>query len=115
MALTYIFELLLHYFEHWILSRKPPTDEQSLPELTNRQQTGHHNAQIPPLQAGTEEITIDDEIGHEGQMVAQVYKMNKDDARALTRMGVFAGIALAFHVSYWAHIRNSWEILFLTF
>lgn len=45
-----------------------------------------------------ESIHISEEVGHEGHMVANVYTQSKQDSKALIRMGIFAGIALAFHV-----------------
>lgn len=42
---------------------------------------------------------IDDDIGHDGHMVANIYENHGHSPKALIRMGIFAGIALAFHVS----------------
>lgn len=42
-----------------------------------------------------EPIVIDQDVGHDGHMVADIYREHGHDARALTRMGMFAGIALA--------------------
>lgn len=42
-----------------------------------------------------EPIDIDHGIGKDGHMVADIYREHGHDARALTRMGMFAGIALA--------------------
>lgn len=101
---------MLHRFEHWLLSRKPSPETEGLPETINGHPGRDSDAVATTPMSNNEELHTDDEmhindeIGHEGHMLAEIYKMNPDDARALTRMGVFAGIALAFHVGYGAHV-----------
>eukprot|EP00178_Gracilaria_changii_P027867 TRINITY_DN924_c0_g2_i2.p2 TRINITY_DN924_c0_g2~~TRINITY_DN924_c0_g2_i2.p2 ORF type:complete len:228 (+),score=32.88 TRINITY_DN924_c0_g2_i2:2966-3649(+) len=51
-----------------------------------------------PTEPEDEPVEIDPHVGHEGHMVASVYQVHSHDPQALIRMGIFAGIALAFHV-----------------
>ncbi|CAN8070404.1 unnamed protein product [Agarophyton chilense] len=44
-----------------------------------------------------EHVKIDPHVGHDGHMVADMYQAHSHDPKALIRMGIFAGIALAFH------------------
>lgn len=53
----------------------------------------------PPETPVDEPMEIDDELGHDGHMVASIYENHSHDSKALIRMGIFAGIALGFHVS----------------
>lgn len=57
----------------------------------------------PQTPNGDEPIEIHHEVGHDGHMVAAMYNQQAADARALIRMGIFAGIALAFHVRSRCH------------
>lgn len=62
----------------------------------------------PPVTEGDNQITddpieIDQNVGHDGHMVAEIYQQHTNDVRALIRMGIFAGIALGFHVSLHHH------------
>lgn len=119
ILLTYIFEVCLHALEHWILQRKGSdstsaslenaeagragdvaSEKDSSQSFTGDNTTGKANLEngSTPIATSVADGHVDGEIGHEGHLVAEVYRMNPGDRRALTRMGVFAGIALAFHV-----------------
>lgn len=51
-----------------------------------------------------EPVEIDDAVGHGGHLIASLYNQdaqnNDHDSAKLIRMGIFAGIALAFHVRF---------------
>ncbi len=94
VLLTYLFELALHAFERWLLTRRTVSHD---PEDVDSRSA---DAEAPKTSTVVENdrLSIEHDMGHEGEMVAEVYRMTADDARALTRMGIFAGLALAFHV-----------------
>lgn len=58
-----------------------------------------------------EEDLVDSAVGHGGHLVAAIYNEHAatEDTAALIRMAIFAGIAIAFHVSFFAQPpqRNS--------
>ena len=97
MLLTYLFELALHAFEKWLLARK--SNQHDSEDVDNAPPVNPNSRRSSGNQAvAIENIDIDHEVGHDGEMVAEVYRMTADDSRALIRMGIFAGLALAFHV-----------------
>ncbi len=94
VLLTYLFELALEAYEDWLLARRTiPSD---LEDVDSRSP----DVEAPKTSTVVENdnLHIEHEVGHEGEMVAEVLRMTADDARALIRMGLFAGLALAFHV-----------------
>lgn len=93
VVITYMFEHMLHWFEHWIMRKKSQPSGGANDQVVE-------NGAVQELENVVQEKDEDVLIaGSDGEMVAEVYRMNADDAKALTRMGIFAGIALAFHVS----------------
>lgn len=107
ILITAIFDVCLHLFEKWIGARKakkeailpnanyPSLDQQ--PSTNNELDTRSQNDQDEPLE-------LDHEVAHDGEMVANMYANHSHDAKALIRMGIFAGIALGFHVRN--HLHN---------
>lgn len=133
---TFVLDRVLHYIEHCLVSRKAaknlststspnpfPTsspkraDDKSVavpPARANdveRQITFHHDSSDtdvnPQPPTASEPIAIDDHVGHDGHLVASIYESNHENTRALIRMGIFAGIALAFHVRVWILLAYS--------
>lgn len=123
--ITYIFDCLLHIVERRVLGPKKrtkatatvsSTDGSSHPIAHNASTRGVDETPIaethraPPTdverQMMTDDaivathgdhITIDNEVGHDGHMIAEVYRDAEHDPSKLIRMGIFAGLALAFH------------------
>mmetsp|Transcript_3666 Transcript_3666/g.6427 ORF Transcript_3666/g.6427 Transcript_3666/m.6427 type:complete len:362 (+) Transcript_3666:152-1237(+) len=57
---------------------------------------GEIQAVVEEVEGGRMSELIDDEVGHDGRFIADLYS-NGTDRKALARMGMFAGIAIAFH------------------
>lgn len=68
------------------------------PDVEGQQSSPQDRTHEPATTPVDEAIEIGHDIGHDGHMVAEMYQESKD-AKALIRMGIFTGIALAFHVS----------------
>ena len=117
ILITYIFEIILHRVQHYIAKRERTKESSDKPgdsddsedsepvKLDLESQSGRpaHARPAPPSDEisapSPDAIEIDEEVGHDGYMVADIYRASEDDSKALIRMGIFAGIALAFHVS----------------
>lgn len=88
IAITYLLEVALSYFEKWIVGRSPPNPDQDVEA---------NGAALEESSKGHENKEEHGHVGgHEGGLVADVYA-NATDAKALFRMGIFAGIAIAIH------------------
>lgn len=98
VLLTYLFELALHAFERWLLARRSPTAAHDLEDVDAQSSSIAESPRSSTNIVANENLSIDHDVGHDGEMVAEIYRMTEDDTRALTRMGIFAGLALAFHV-----------------
>lgn len=103
VLITAIFDVCLHLFEKWIGARKakkeailPNTNYPSLDQQPSTNTTDGGN----PQNDQDEPLEVDHEVGHDGELVANIYNNHGHDAKALIRMGIFAGIALGFHVRH---------------
>lgn len=76
---------------------EPPTEVSGDVERQTSPRTPEAVQTIVPQD---EAIDIDRGLGHDGHMVADMYENEPNSSKALIRMGIFAGIALAFHVSF---------------
>lgn len=84
-------------------STSPDTSDMDQPSENMKQENsmGDEIEVAEPAPDGSEPIEIEHQVGHDGHLVASLYEQHGDDTSALIRMGIFAGIALAFHVSEW--------------
>lgn len=113
IVITWIFDQLLHVYERCIAKRSrkknpkyedsPIEDSTDTPPIvenpTNPSDVeGQAEPQATPETPRDERMVIDHNIGHDGEMIAAMYENEDQDSKALARMGIFAGIALAFHV-----------------
>eukprot|EP00177_Eucheuma_denticulatum_P004276 GFKZ01007757.1.p1 GENE.GFKZ01007757.1~~GFKZ01007757.1.p1 ORF type:complete len:396 (+),score=50.00 GFKZ01007757.1:100-1188(+) len=64
---------------------------------TSSPSSNNVNPQPIPNTALDNPLHVDEEYGHDGHMIASIYENHSQDTRALIRMGIFAGLALAFH------------------
>lgn len=125
IAITALFDQLLHAFQHWLTHhRRKKANRQndldaansSSEDDTSTEPCNRHDVERPRLPHEPIEINvdtssvgepaeIDEHAGHGGHLIASLYTQNAQeegqghDLAALIRMGIFAGIALAFHVS----------------
>lgn len=116
ILITYAFDQALHCVEHFLTRRKgksksptsiskdhqTPPEERTPPSASDELEMDvedSHPARRPSETRADDSIDMDDAVGHDGHMVANIYENHGHDGKALIRMGIFAGIALAFHVS----------------
>lgn len=127
IVITYLFDIALHFFENLISKKKAkrastksalstPTNSSPPDSASNstidapRADPSVPYAQTHDVEANEltsqdhvqpqepdEPIEILHDVGHDGHMVAGIYEEHGRDAKALIRMGIFAGIALGFH------------------
>lgn len=121
--ITAIFDRVLHAFQHWLghrrrekITRSHPSDgAQSSSEDdasvdpcghdVERPRLSHEPLEMPANTSSLgEPVEIDDTVGHDGHFIASLYNQDAEtqarESAKLIRMGIFAGIALAFHVSH---------------
>jgi len=120
-VITYLFDIALHAFELWVVSKnnnnnlQQQDDADKAHDVENYaedaqddlvtdsndadaiQQTHTRRPRSNSIPRSEQHVDIVHEMGHEGEMVATIYDMSNSDSRLLTRLGIFAGIALAFH------------------
>lgn len=114
LFLTFLFDRALHAFEAWAGKRKAkkltsspstrnvsPTLPWTSQDIEGQKQSSSSSSSVHSAsnRGQDEAIEFVHDIGHDGQLVASLYEQQQEkSAQALIRMGIFAGIALAFHV-----------------
>lgn len=129
IAFTAVFDKVLHVCQHLLEKRKatknkdrvnsddgsPDSNPSSSEDDVSTEQvavqdieqggTAHESEESAEIVAKVlphgEPVEIDHVVGHGGHLIASIYNQNSKthDSAALIRMGIFAGMALAFHVS----------------
>lgn len=122
MAITWLFDRALHALQHAFTSKRAPEaqkgtaqDNGAIDKLnySNSADTssGAAAADIDKIESQVdnqtkqnggaidEAVEVDPVVGHGGHLIASLYDESADnqDSSALIRMGIFAGVALAFH------------------
>lgn len=93
-----------------------PVETDSTTEASNERDLEHGpNTQPSNLNSNTADhalnrrVSTDHGVAHGGELIASIYNQDGEDvqdAGSLIRMGIFAGIALAFHVSFHHHHQS---------